>query len=77
MKRYFIWWVARAYEPNGGQWYGPRYLTGTEAFQEQLSIQTNNANVTGLYRWVWSGEWQYDTRSSGELLQSDARFAWF
>jgi len=77
VKRYFIWWVARPSEPNGGQWYGWRYLTDYEAFQEQLAIQTSTPDVSRLYRWIWDGsEWQYDTRPDGDLVTSGVHFAW-
>lgn len=77
MKKWFIWWIERL---GGGQWYGPRYLTDHEAFNEQLAIETGTPGVQQLYRWMWDGStptWQYDTRSNGELLASDVRFAWF
>jgi len=79
MKRYFLWWIERPGEPQGGQWYGPRYLTDLEAFNEQLSIQTNTYNVHKLFRWFWDGSsptWTYDERSDGELATSGVRFAW-
>ena len=77
MKRYFLWWVARPHDPNGGQWYGWKYLTDYEAFQEQLSIRTNTEDVSGLYRWIWDGsQWQYDARPDSALIAGSVQFAW-
>jgi len=79
VKKWFVWWVARPGETNGGEWYGPRYLTDAEAFQEQLDVQTHTSGVSRLYRWFWDGtgsEWQYDARPDSELVASGVRFAW-
>jgi hypothetical protein len=79
MKRWFYWWAERPNLPNGGQWFGPWYLTDLEAFNTQLSVLTNTPDVHRIYRWFWDGTsptWTYDERPDSVMLSSDIRFAW-
>ncbi len=79
MKKWFYWFAERPGYVNGGEWYGPLYLTDSEAFNEQLSILTNTSNVHRLYRWFWDGSsptWEYDTRPDSALVSSDVKFTW-
>ncbi len=80
MNRWFYWWAERPGYLDGGQWFGPRYLTDLEAFNEQLSILTNTPGVRRLHRWFWDGTsptWTYDERPDSALISSGTKFVWF
>lgn len=79
MRKYFLWWVVRPSEQYGGHWYGPRYLSDYEAFQEQLAIYKGTSDVSEIHRWFWTPPmptWEYDTRPSAELIKSSVQFSW-
>lgn len=79
MKKWFYWFIERPGAPDGGQWYGPRYLTDYEAFQEQLAIHTGTSGISSIYRWFWvppMPTWEYDTRPNSELISSSVKFSW-
>jgi hypothetical protein len=79
MKNWFIWWIARKTYFNGkwsdsGTWYGMKYLTDREVWQEEFDIGRSNLDAT-LYRFRWNGEeWIWDKRTNVELMASGATF---
>jgi len=59
MKQWYLWWITRY---GGGQWFGPQYLSDSEAFHVQFDIEFHNSDARA-YRLLWDGsQWNYDTR---------------